>query len=80
MTIHCEQIELGETLILVSYRFSEALAPSARTLANPMGTDDGSPPEIVIKSVRTLDGELYVPNEFELRSIYSTLFDIHEGE
>lgn len=74
--LHIEEFDFDEP-ILVQYYVVPGLAPSPRTMSNPMGTDDGCPPEVCIMSARDFNGQPYDLSKHEQDYVVEKLLEIY---
>lgn len=70
---------LGDMELLVEYDYIPGRAPSARTMANPMGVDDGDPPEInIISVIDTENGDELILGDSDYEKVQFHILDNHQ--
>lgn len=79
-TKHTGDYDLSDgTKVVVEYCFYPGCNPAPRTMANPMGTDDGSPDEVEIVSVTVIEtGQTLVLPTDEQQRLEELVLEQHE--
>lgn len=78
-TNHTGDYDLSDgTKVEVSYCFYPGSAPAPRTIANPMGTDDGSPDEVELVQVTAVEtGQVLVLSTDEQQRLEELVLEQH---
>lgn len=78
-TFHTGDYDLSDgTKVEVEYCFYRGLDPAPRTMANPMGTDDGAPDDVEIVQVTDIEtGEVLVLPTDEQQRLEELVLEQH---
>lgn len=78
-TKHSGDYDLSDgTQVEVEYTFTPGCDPAPRTMANPMGTDDGAPDDVEIVQVTNIEtGEVLVLTTDEQQRLEEQVLEQH---